>query len=205
VASPGLANKPGPEPGKGPAPGPGPGSAPKTGGSGASPGPASSPAHSPSQVALNPRPGSGPNNGQLDNLNARLGNLLPGGSPVTYSEKHYVNDLTDAIAAAKADYYKKAAPPQSVLDKAQARIFRKRTVSSPDQVTYILSRRKIFGFEICTAWTVVLHPYGGGAPDGYYSFGPCAKESDFTPAYADELPTISPHPSPTPARQPSHL
>jgi hypothetical protein len=91
------------------------------------------------------------------------------------------------------------------LDKAQARIFLKRTMTHADQVTYILSRRKIFGFEICTAWTVVLHPEGGGSPDGYYSFGPCAKPSDFTPAYADQLPTISPHPSPSPARQPSHL
>ena len=190
--------KPGPQAGNAPAPAPGPGA-------GASPGPGPSPGvpNAPPQVALNPRPGL--SNNALENLNARLGNLLPGGNPVTYSEKHYTNDLNDAIAAVKAEYYKRAAPPQGILDKAQARIFLKRTMTHADQVTYILSRRKIFGFEICTAWTVVLHPEGGGSPDGYYSFGPCAKASDFTPAYADELPTISPHPSPTPIRQPAHL
>jgi len=198
VASPGVVTKPGPQAGNAPAPGPGPGA-------GAQPVPGPSPGvpAANAQVALNPKPGL--NGNQLENLNARLGNLLPNGNPVTYSDKHYSNDLNDAIAAVKAEYYKKAAPPQTVLDKAQARIFGRRTATHADQVTYILSRRKIFGFEICTAWTVVLHPEGGGSPDGYYSFGPCAKASDFTPAYADELPTISPHPSPTPARQPAHL
>lgn len=150
-------------------------------------------------------------NERLGSLNARLGNLIPNGS-VTYSDKHYQQDLNDAIAAAKADYYKKAAPPQKVLDKAQERVFRRRTATQPDQVTYILSRRKLFGFEICTGWTVVLHPEGGGQPEGYYSIGLCSK-SDFTPAYADEMPTISPHPAPTSSprptpstlRQPIHL
>jgi hypothetical protein len=198
VASPGAATKPGPQAGNAPAPGPGPGAGAKP-----VPGPSPGVPTANAQVALNPKPGL--NGNQLENLNARLGNLLPSGNPVTYSDKHYSNDLNDAIAAVKAEYYKKAAPPQRVLDKAQARIFGKRTATHADQVTYILSRRKIFGFEICTAWTVVLHPEGGGSPDGYYSFGPCAKASDFTPAYADELPTISPHPSPTPARQPAHL
>jgi hypothetical protein len=202
VASPGLANKPGPEPGKGPVPGPGPGSGPKPG-PGASPGPPNS--NPPPQVALNPRPGSGLNGNQLENLNARLGNLLPAGNPVAYSKKEYTNDLRDAIAAVQAEYYKKAAPPQNVLEKAQARIFRKRTNTQPDRVTYILKRFKLFGLELCTGWTVALHPEGGGVPDGHYEVGRCEGSSDFTPAYADQLPTISPHPSPTPARQPSHL
>ena len=151
---------------------------------------------------LNPGTGSNPLSGQqLGNLNARLGNLLPGGGPVTYSDKHYAQDLHDAIAAVEAEYYKRAAPPQRILDKAQERVFRRRTGTHPDQLTYVLSRRRLFGFEICTGWTVVLHPEGGGQPDGYYSIGLCSN-SDFKPAYADSLPTITPHPSPTPARQP---
>jgi len=140
----------------------------------------------------------------LENLNSRLGNLLPGGSPVAYSARRYSNDLNDAIAAVKAEYYKKAAPPQKVLDNAQGRVYRKRTATHADQVTYILKRYSLFGFEFCTGWTVTLHPEGGGVPDGHYEVGAC-KGSDFAPAYADELPTISPHPSPKPARQPAHL
>jgi hypothetical protein len=205
AATPGLANHPGAGPQPGPMPGPGKGEGLKPGpnpGPGASPGPPK-PAPNPApQVALNPKPGI--NDNQLGNLNARLGNLLPAGRPVTYSDKRYSNDISDAIAAVKAEYYKKAAPPQKVLDHAQGRIYRKRTITHPDQVTYVIRKYKLFGFEICTGWTVTLHPEGGGAPDGHYDVGPC-KGSDFTPAYAGELPTISPHPSPTPARQPSHL
>ena len=107
------------------------------------------------------------------------------------------------LQVVQREYYHKAAPPQKILDKAQARVFRRRNGSQPDQVTYVLSRRKIFGFEICTGWTVVLHPEGGGQPDGFYTVGLCSK-SDFTPAYAEELPTISPHPAPTPGL-PSHM
>src|SRR4029077_7077258 len=107
-------------------PGPGPGSGPKPG-PGANPGAPSSAGSPAPQVALNPRPGAGLNGSQLDNLNARLGNLLPAGNSVAYTGKHYVNSLADAIAAVQAEYYKKAAPPEKVLEKAQARIFRKRT------------------------------------------------------------------------------
>jgi hypothetical protein len=130
--------------------------------------------------------------------------LLPGGAVVHYTSKTYNESLDEITAEVQRQYYKKAAPPQKILDKAQATIFQRRTATHPDEITYILSRRRIFGFEICSGWTVVLHPEGGGQPDGYYSFGLCSK-SDFMPAYAEEMPTISPHPSPTPARQPSHL
>ena len=186
----------GPQPQSGTAPGAGP----KPG----VPNPAPNPAPT-NSVALNPRNGSNPlSNEQLQSLNSRLGNLLPGGTVVHYTSKSYAESLDEITAEVQREYYKKAAPPQKVLDKAQATVFQRRTATHPDQITYILSRRKLFGFEICSGWTVVLHPEGGGQPDGYYSFGLCSK-SDFKPAYADEIPTISPHPSPTALRQPSHL
>jgi hypothetical protein len=130
-------------------------------------------------------------------LNRRLGNLLPSGGQVAYTSKHYTNDLSGALEQVKEEYFKKAAPPQDVLNKASERIFRRRTMMQSDAVMYVLSRRSIFGFQICTGWLMELHPLGGGPPQGSYSILPCSN-SDFQPSYASSVPTLPPKPAPKP-------
>jgi hypothetical protein len=101
------------------------------------------------------------------------------------------------LAQVADEYIKKAAPPRDVLDKAIARVFRRRTMLQSDAVMYVLSRRSIFGFEICTGWLLELHPLGGGDPKGGYTWAPCAS-SEFQPSYASALPTLPPKPAPKP-------
>lgn len=76
-------------------------------------------------------------------------------------------------------------------------LYRKRSLSAPDNVMYVLNRRRIFGFEICSGWLVTLHPLGGGPPQGSYTVGSCAGEA-FAPASRSDLPL------PPGMRSPSH-
>jgi hypothetical protein len=194
VSTSGAAARPGRAPGNSTQPG-GPGSSP-AGNAGNRPGPANPAPGKP--PGPNPQPGANPaSNDQVDALNRRLGNLLPSGGQVTYTSKHYTNDLAGALEQVKDEYLKKAAPPKDILDKAIARVFRRRTMLQSDAVMYVLSRRSIFGFQICTGWLMELHPLGGGEPEGKYSIAPCAS-SDFEPSYASSLPTLPPKPAPKP-------
>jgi hypothetical protein len=122
----------------------------------------------------------------LNSLNARLNALIPT-TGVSYSSKQYVNDLHLAIDQAKTEYYKNAAPPQSVLDHALEIVHQRDMLGGPPAIVYILKRQRIFGIEICTGWKVE-QPSGGGAPQGGYTFGPCGGDQ-VTP---DGLPTLVP-------------
>jgi hypothetical protein len=124
--------------------------------------------------------------GALSSLNARLNALIPT-TNVTYSSKEYVNNLNLAIDQVKADYYKNAAPPQSVLDHALEIVHQNGLLGGPPSIVYIIKRQRIFGILICTGWKVE-QPAGGGAPQGGYTFGPCGGDQ-VTP---DGLPTLTP-------------
>jgi len=126
----------------------------------------------------------------LAKLNSRLNGMLGGGT-VAYSDKHLTNDLAAAIAQAEADYFKAAAPPADVLAKALYVVTRNASLFEPARIMYVLKKRRIFGFAICTGWLVEPHPPGGGAPAGWYTVGPCTG-ADFEPPPG--LPT--PRPSP---------
>lgn len=137
------------------------------------------------------QPGEPAAPGANDTLNARLKAGLPNGL-VTYSTKHVEPDLDSVVASVKSEYAKeKLAPPASVLANALYRVARRRTLTHPGSVTYVLKKRKIFGFEICTGWQVIASPFGGGPPQSGYTIGPCSGDA-FNPAWADELPTLAP-------------
>jgi hypothetical protein len=113
--------------------------------------------------------------------------MLPSGN-VAYSDKQYVNDLGAAVAQAQADYFKRAAPPQSVLDKALEIIHQSGGIFGGPGIVYILKRQRIFGITICTGWKIE-QPVGGGEPEGGYTFGPCSGDQ-FTPTAG--VPTLTP-------------
>jgi len=129
------------------------------------------------------QPGS---SGALDRLNSRLNGLLPSGNPVTYSNKHYQNDLGAAVAQAEEEYYRAAAPPPAILAKAIDVVKQRGSLLGPPTIVYILKRQKILGIEICTGWQIESTASG---PQGGYTFGPCSGEA-FTPAGG--LPTLPP-------------
>ena len=81
-----------------------------------------------------------------------------------------------------------AAPPPEVLAKALYVVRQPGGILGGAQhsVLYVLHKRKILGFEICTGWKVEND--GAGAIGGY-TFGPCGGEQ-FTPAGG--LPTLPP-------------
>jgi hypothetical protein len=123
-------------------------------------------------------------------LNARLNGMLPGG-PVAYETHENVGDLQSAIDQAREDYYKAAAPPESVLAKALYVVRRKGTIfGGAPSIVYILKKQSIFGIEICTGWSV-SQSLLGGPPEGNYIFGACGGEK-FTPSGG--LPTLPPKP-----------
>ncbi len=128
----------------------------------------------------------------LDALNSRLNASLPAGD-VAYGSREYTNDLLQAISAAKEDYYKAAAPPVDVLARALYVVQQPGGLlgGARKSVLYVLSKRRILGFEICTGWKVEND--GSGAIGGY-TFGPCGGEQ-FTPSGG--LPTLAPKPAPT--------
>lgn len=114
--------------------------------------------------------------------------MLPGGD-VAYANKQYVNDIGAAVERAKAEYYRAAAPPPSVLAKAIAIVRQKGSLLGPPTVVYLIKRQRILGLEICTGWQIVDTPHG---PEGGYTFGACGGD-EFTPKGG--LPTLPPHPS----------
>jgi hypothetical protein len=148
-------------------------------------------------VALAPQAGPSPrpnaNSGALDKLNERLNAALPS-ADVAYSHKEYVNDIDAAVQQAQEEYFKKAAPPQGILDRALYIVRQSGTLLGPPAIVYILKRERIFGIEICTGWKIE-QPSGGGDPQGGYTFGPCGGEQ-FTPTGG--LPTLSPRTTPAP-------
>ncbi len=123
----------------------------------------------------------------IDALNTRLNASLPAGIPVTYSDRQYTNDLTQALSEARAAYYQAAAPPQSVLDRALY-VLRQggNVVDEHGSILYVLKKQRFFGIEICTGWKV---ENDGAGAEGGYTFGPCSGERT-TPAGG--LPTLSP-------------
>jgi hypothetical protein len=121
--------------------------------------------------------------------------MIPGGSPVTYSQRHITNDLNAAVAEAEAEYFEKAAPPPEVLAKALYVIKIKGTLLMGPSIMYVLKKTKIFGFEICSGWYVQQFNTG---PTGGYTVGPCNGEK-FEPGgkpLPGGLPNI-PKPRPT--------
>lgn len=143
----------------------------------------------PGTTAYAPPSGSSTQSGSseaLDRLNSRLNGLLPSGNPVTYSNKHYQNDLGAAVAQAEEEYYRAAAPPPEILAKAIDVVKQRGSLLGPPTIVYILKRQKILGIEICTGWQIESTASG---PQGGYTFGPCSGEA-FTPAGG--LPTLPP-------------
>ena len=128
----------------------------------------------------------------LEGLNDRLNASLPTGQ-VAYSSRAYTNDLSEAIEAAREGYYRAAAPPADVLAKALYVVQQRAGIvaGSRTSVLYVLHKRNILGFEICTGWKVEND--GSGAIGGY-TFGPCGGEQ-FTPTGG--LPTLAPKPAAT--------
>lgn len=104
----------------------------------------------------------------IDALNTRLNASLPAGIPVTYSDRQYTNDLTQALSEARAAYYQAAAPPQSVLDRALY-VLRQggNVVDEHGSILYVLKKQRFFGIEICTGWKVEND--GAGAEGGTHS------------------------------------
>ena len=184
AGKPGGATSPGPGPGAGAKSGsatPGPGAP----GAGASPAPGGKGA-----VALRPAATPVPGN-DLDKLNARLGNLLPGGTVSEYSHGGYTGKLE--VESIPAEFLKKVSPPADFLRKTIALNYRKRTASQADSVLYVTGRKRIL-FEVCTGWMVELHPLGGGPPQGFPYLGPCPSD-DLVPSWAGALPTPPPRPA----------
>lgn len=189
---------------QGPVPRPGNAGAAKPGPTGTGVGAPSKLSASPSSarpaasVALAPHAGPSPrpnvNSAGLDKLNERLNAELPSGD-VAYNHKEYVNDIDAAVQEAQAEYFKKAAPPQGILDRALYVVRQGGTLLGPAAIVYVLKRERIFGIEICTGWKIE-QPAGGGDPQGGYTFGPCGGE-EFTPAGG--LPTITPKKPPAPS------
>ncbi|MBC5798967.1 MAG: hypothetical protein GIX03_00170 [Candidatus Eremiobacteraeota bacterium] len=123
----------------------------------------------------------------LDALNARLNASLSAGTAVTYSDRQYTNDLTQALAEARAAYYQAAAPPQSVLDRALYVVRQgSNALDGHGSILYVLKKQRFFGIEICTGWKV---ENDGAAAIGGYTFGPCTGEKTTPPA---GLPSLSP-------------
>jgi hypothetical protein len=121
--------------------------------------------------------------------------MIPGGSPVTYSQRHITNDLNAAVAEAEAEFFEKAAPPPEVLAKALYVIKIKGTLLMGPSIMYVLKKANIFGFEICSGWYVQQLNTG---PIGGYTVGPCNGEK-FDPGtkpLPGGLPNI-PKPRPT--------
>ncbi|MGB8205327.1 MAG: hypothetical protein WCE83_11670 [Candidatus Baltobacteraceae bacterium] len=148
--------------------------------------------------ALTPHAGptpAPPSNASIADLNARLNAQLPQGGAVAYSSKAYVNDLQQAVDEAKAQYFKAAAPPPDVLAKALYVVRQRGTLLGPPSILYVIKKRRIFGFEICTGW-LVQQAAGGGPPQGGFTIGPCGGD-EFSPSGG--LPTLPPHPSPAPS------
>ena len=180
----GTPGKPG---GAGASPGPGAGG--KSGA--ASPGPASTGAPGVAYVRPGPRPAATAVAGSdLDKLNARLGNLLPGGAVSEYAHGGRTGKLD--VDAIPADFVKKVAPPPDVLRKAFALNYRRRTAGAADAVLYVTGKRHVL-FDICSGWMVELHPLNGGPPQGFPYFGPCPSDA-VVPAWASALPTLPPRP-----------
>jgi hypothetical protein len=128
-----------------------------------------------------------PNSGALAGLNARLNGALPGGQ-VAYSHQLYVNDIGQAVQQAQAEYFKKAAPPQGILDRALYVVRQAGTLLGPPSIVYVLKRERILGIEICTGWKIE-QPSGGGEPVGGYTFGPCGGDVFIPPS---GMPTLTP-------------
>lgn len=123
----------------------------------------------------------------LDALNARLNASLPAGTSVAYSDRQYTNDLTQALAEARATYYQAAAPPQNVLDRALYVIRQAgNALDGRGSLLYVLKKQRFFGIEICTGWKV---ENDGSSAVGGYTFGPCGGERTTPPV---GLPTLSP-------------
>lgn len=114
-----------------------------------------------------------------------------GGGDVAYSQAHHTNDLAAAIAQAEQDYFKAAAPPPDILARALYVVTRNANALEPQRIMYVLKKRRILGFEICSGWLVEPHPSGGAAPAGWYTVGPCSG-ADFQPPPG--LPTPAPSP-----------
>lgn len=134
-------------------------------------------------------PGSAPSgtgDSALDRLNSRLNGMLPGGDPVSYSNKHYENDLGAAVEHAEQEYYKAAAPPASVLAKAIEIVRQRGTLLGAPTLLYIIKRQRIFGFDICTGWQIVQTVSG---PQGGYTVGACSGEKVVP---SGGLPTLPP-------------
>jgi hypothetical protein len=106
--------------------------------------------------------------------------------------------MAAATQQAEAEYFKKAAPPPGILERALYVVRQRGTLLGPPAIVYVLKRQRIFGIEICSGWKIE-QPSGGGPPVGGYTFGPCGGDT-FTPAGG--LPTLVPstEPSPSPAR-----
>lgn len=122
----------------------------------------------------------------LDALNARLNASLPAGTAVTYADREYTNDLTQALAEARAAYYQAAAPPQSVLDRALYVVRQgSNALDGHGSILYVLKKQRFFGIEICTGWKV---ENDGAAAIGGYTFGPCTGEKTTPPAGLPSLP-----------------
>ena len=133
--------------------------------------------------------------GTLAKLNERLLSVIPGGSPVTYSQRHITNDLNAAVEEAEAEYFQAAAPPPEVLAKALYVIKVKSNLLMGPNIMYVLKKTTIMGFEICSGWYVQQLPSG---PTGGYTVGPCNGEK-FDPgskALPGGLPNV-PKPRPT--------
>jgi hypothetical protein len=133
-----------------------------------------------------PTPGPRPQSGDLAKLNGRLNGMLPN-DRVAFANKQYVNELGAAVDQAKAENYKAAAPPPSVLAKAIAILRQGGSLLGQPTILYLLKRQRILGIEICTGWKIEQTPHG---PEGGYTFGACGGE-EFQPS---GLPTLPPHP-----------
>jgi hypothetical protein len=164
------------------------------------PGPTPTLAAAPPRNALALAPQSGPspapnaNSGALEKLNSRLNGELPSGD-TAYSQRLYVNQIDQALQEAQAEYFKRAAPPQGILDRALYIVRRKGSLLGPPTILYVLKKERILGFEICTGWKIEQPP-GGGEPQGGYYAGPCEGEA-FTPPAG--MPTLTPKTPATPA------
>jgi hypothetical protein len=133
-------------------------------------------------------PGQAPE-GSGSDLNARLNAMLPSG-PVAYSHKHYGgDDVGVATQRAQEAAYAAVRPPPNVLERALYVIRRGGGLMGRGTVImYVVSKKRIFGLELCTGWRIEM-PAGGGAPIASYTTDTCAGEL-YEPSGA--LPTLPP-------------
>jgi hypothetical protein len=101
--------------------------------------------------------GTSPNAATI--LNDRLKRLTGEGN-VDYTPKRVaIGDAQSVFNDAMSAYEARLAPPPDILRRTFGYIYRPRTTSAPDSLTYVYDTYAIGPVTVCKAWKIEEHPY----------------------------------------------